>query len=269
MHLGADALAHGVFGFLGIEGDQALLVARHHMRAARHVAEKVEGQPVHRIGMPAHHRQAEREQLRDQAALGHLELAPEFAVGLHRQVGNGARDAAGQAVAGRQALRVGGNGLALARLRHHPVAGGRRHEVGAAAVGGAVRVAEDGEGVGQRALAFGRRQRHHAEPVDHVAQRRVAGQALAVAQEHGAPALAAVGAADGGGGEFGRKRGGCIGYSRVVAGIGGRWMHGLFFGDLTHRGQPPHCATGPRAVDAANTDMLVGRRTRDRPCAAP
>ncbi|MCY1374223.1 hypothetical protein D9M69_615500 [compost metagenome] len=94
-----------------------------------------------------------------------------------------------------------------------------------------MRVAEDGEGVGQGALAFGGREWHHAEPVDHVAQRREAGQAFAVAQEHGAPALAAVGAADGGRGEFGRERGGGIRHGRVGRFIDGflvRRIHGLF-----------------------------------------
>ena len=52
-HLGADALAHGVLGLLGVERDHAHLVAGHHVRAARHVAEEVESQAMHRIGQRA------------------------------------------------------------------------------------------------------------------------------------------------------------------------------------------------------------------------
>ncbi|KAF1057161.1 MAG: hypothetical protein GAK39_06368 [Variovorax sp.] len=233
-HLGADALAHRVLGLLGIEGDDAGVVAGHHVRAARHVAQEVEGQAMHRIGMAAHHRQPQREQLRDQAPLGLLELAPEFVVAGHREIGNGARDAAGQAVAGREAVRVGRERLARARHRHHPVAGRGRHQVGAAAVGRALRIAEDrvavglGDGIAVGVLGRGGRERHHAEAVLHVAQRRVAGQAFAVAQEHGPAALAAVGARDGGRGELGGQGGRALGElgRRFVVRRGGRVIHG-------------------------------------------
>ena len=233
-HLGADALAHRVLGLLGIEGDDAGVVPGHHVRAARHVAQEIEGQAVHRVGMAAHHGQPQREQLRDQAPLGLLELAPEFVVAGHREIGNGARDAAGQAVAGRETVRVGRERLAGTCHRHHPVAGRGRHQVGATPVGRTLRVAEDGEAVGLgdgvavRVLGRGRRERHHAEAVLHVAQRRVAGQAFAVAQEHGPAALAAVGARDGGRGELGGQGGralGGLGWDVVVR-RGHREVHG-------------------------------------------
>jgi hypothetical protein len=93
-HLGADALAHRVLGLLGVERDHAHFVAGHHVRAARHVAQEIESQAMRRIGQARDDRQAQRQQLRDQPPLGQLELAPQLAVALDRQVGDGARDAA-------------------------------------------------------------------------------------------------------------------------------------------------------------------------------
>jgi hypothetical protein len=177
------------------------------MRTARHIAEEVEGQAVHRIGQPRDHRQLEREQLRDQPTLGQLELAPQLAVGLDRQVGDGACDAAGQAEAGHQPVGVEGRIVALARRRHHPVAGRRRQEVVAAPVGLALRIAEDGEGVRLGTLARVGRERDDAQVLDDVAQRRLAGEAPAVAQEHGPAALALVGAGDRWGLQLGGQRG--------------------------------------------------------------
>ena len=229
-HLGADALAHRVFGLLGVQGDHAVVVARHHVRGAGHVAEEIESQAVDRVGVAAHHRQAQRQQLRDEPALGLFELAPENAVGLLRQVGNGARHAAGQAEAGRQAVHVDGQRFTVARGGHHPAAGRGGHEVGAAAVHGALRIAEHGEGVGRRARALRRCQRHDAEAVGHIAERRAARQALAVAQEHGAPALAAVRTADGGCGKFGGERGRAFGLWRHVLCRGCLFVHGEVHG---------------------------------------
>ncbi len=195
-HLGANALAHCVFRFLCVEGDDAVFMARQHMRAAGHVAQEVEGEPVDRVGMAAHHRQAEREQLRDEAPLRLLELPPEHAIAFDGKIGDGARDAARKAVPGREAGGVETGVVALTRRGHHPVAAGRCHQIGATAISLAVGVAEHGVRIGLCALKGRGRERHHAQALDDVTERRMAGEAFAVAEKDRTAALALVGAAE-------------------------------------------------------------------------
>ena len=131
------------------------------------------------------------------------------------------------------------------------------HQVGAAAVGLAAGVAEHGEGVGLGALGR-RRERHHAQALDHVAERRVAGQALAVAQEHRAAALALVGAADGRRLEFGGERGRGFGCRRrrpsVVGGVG---FHGASVVLDVGAGQRGDCDAAPARAIGAQTPISL------------
>ncbi len=215
MHGLAHRFACGVVGLVEVQRDQAGVVPGHDVRAVVRRAQEVEHQPAFRVFADTRgQRQAECEQGRDQPALGELHLAPEFAVvRVFRivKVGNGAVEPAGAA---QQHLR-----LALSD-RHQPVAGRRALQVGAAQIGRGRRIAGWGVSTafrlpfdpGVRVLTGHQRQQARQDRV--VAQRRAAGQAGAVAEEHRAAALTAVSAA-----RQARQIGGCR-CGRRIGGVG-------------------------------------------------
>jgi hypothetical protein len=78
------ALAGGIVGFEHIERDDAAAVAGNHRLGIVYRAQKIKGQAALRVLPGAAHqavdRQLERQQLREQAALGQLDALPPNAV---------------------------------------------------------------------------------------------------------------------------------------------------------------------------------------------
>ncbi|MNV66764.1 hypothetical protein D3C71_1595360 [compost metagenome] len=106
VHLHPYLLAVRVVGFLDIEGDQAVGVARGRRLAFKVDTDEIEGKASLFIDCPGNHLQPQTDQLRDQTPLGGFHLAPALVIFGDRQVGNRAIQAAGHAqgfvVIGRQ-----------------------------------------------------------------------------------------------------------------------------------------------------------------------
>ncbi len=119
-HLAPALLALGIVGLDERDGDDAVVVAGHHLRALvlRRVGQEVEDQPVLGILGPGLERQVPAQQAVEQPVLGEFHLAPLGEMVRVRHVGDRAVVAAGEA-----------EGVARAR-RHQPVAG-VVHRVGA------------------------------------------------------------------------------------------------------------------------------------------
>ena len=81
VHVGARAFAMHIVGLDDVERDQAVVVAGHHRRAAVGCAQEVEHQAVFGVLRFARsHRQAQHQQRRHQASLGHLDARPQHPV---------------------------------------------------------------------------------------------------------------------------------------------------------------------------------------------
>ena len=212
----AHGFALGVIGLFEVDGDQAGVVAGHDMRLIAAGAQKVEHQAALGVFVDAGgHRQPEQDQRRHHAALGHLDAPPQLAVvGLVGvvEVGRGVVQAAGRAqrlrvIGGQQPVAQRGRGDIQAALVNRRlgrrVFGQRprlndsqrlsgRQPFGRTRAPRATRL--DGRcgprqpGVGLRPR--NQRQQNAARRV--VAQRGVAGQALAVAEKYRLTAVAAV-----------------------------------------------------------------------------
>ncbi len=123
VHGQSDPLALGVVRLLDVQRDESVRVPGHHLRAAGRRAQEVEHDPALRILVELRlHRQAERQQLRDETPLRHLDGGPVELVLDLVQVRDRAVQPAGHAEVERV---VGGQ---------HPVASRRRVQVGAALV---------------------------------------------------------------------------------------------------------------------------------------
>jgi len=183
----AALLTARVVGLGGVKRDDAIGMAGDDGRPTGQRQQQVEGQaqPIGHLGLGLH-RQLQAQQRRHEAALGLLDAEPpDIGVRL-REVGHGAREAA--AAAQREA------GLHLGAVQQ-PVAGGRGVEVGATCIARRTAYRHAGFAPSDLATTQGHAfQRDQPAAGGVITQRSLAGQALAVVEEDGAPAGAAEGA---------------------------------------------------------------------------